>query len=609
MKNLLFLFLILILFIQPVSAQEYNTLSVTNSLVRLLKYDDKAKLPRYGDKMIDVGNGYKILLHKDSPNTIEIFKFTNNNLLWVKSFNLYRSHFKTAFIDNNGNIVVELENYSKEEVLKKFNKGRVFDALVYETSEKSGLFLCKNVYLNKTNFIVDKNGIIVSGLKSILFEAKSEDIAGLAICDSFNYNGKHYYILADQVFFMSIISRIHFYLLEFESENDKMVFKNIKYLFSQNNIKNISIDSSSKAVKIALDSKKMELKGETLYFVNLESIFSHLFGSIRHVCRNHAIENNYKKYSNNLIDNELKEFNYTKEIGSLKKLQKDKNNTILLVKRNSIVRINGKKIFIKNLDSRLLRDIDNISYNNDIYKIKLKETPEYEQNLYLNDEINIKEDGTIINPLKIIKINNCSRNSIKKFKKYGHDFVKIDEILYLLDDNQLYSTDFSFKEGEHDIQIIDNENYYLKYLKTERIIKKYNYYNNGYNPEKERECDFKFSNGFKFWLKGDNLLLRTPDSDKTYHLGRLFQYSVKLPDDFKILDIKIFKNESIVEINTSLGKVIFIPEEEKIISPEIVVKKKFVKIDKPITVIEKFWENSDLNTDKDVYYIQSSEIN
>lgn len=605
MKNLLFLFLLLVLFIQSVNAQEYSTLSITNfqkdymkekvPIVSLLKYDDKSKLPYYGDKIIDVGNGYKILIHESFPYTIEVFKFSKNNLLWVKSFNIYRTKFKSAKLDKKGNLVVELNNYSIKDVYNCIN-------------EREKAFDTGDVYLIKNGFTINENGSIINELEG--FPSRY-----LVFWDSFDYNNRRYYIVGEQAYYIGeVILWINYYLWGFEKENGKMNLKDIKYMFSQKNVSDISITSSDK-INIIFGNKKMTLKGNKLSFNNLQATVAHLFGNIRHAISVQEMKKELNIYSSQNINNQDIETHYSKLMGSLKKLQKDGNDTILLIKKipgwdsfNSIVRINGKKIFIKNLDSRLLEDIDSISYNNGVYKIKLKETLEYEHNLYLNDEIRVKEDGTIIEPLKVIKIDNHNRNPIKKFKKYGHDFVKIGDILYLLDDNQLYSTDFRYKEGEHDIQIIDNENYYLKYLKTERIIKEYNYYNNGYNPEKERECDFKFSNGNKFWLKRGNLLWRPSDSDKTYHLGYLFQYSLELPDDFKILDINISKNESIVEINTSLGKVIFIPEEEKIISPEVVVKKKLVKIDKPITVIEKFWENSDLNIDKDVYYFQSSEI-
>lgn len=607
MKKLLILVILFGFVGSKVYASEYNTLSVSNytnymnktlPYVEIFKYEDKAPLPYYGSYIYDAGGGYKIIVYKGFPYSVDVLKFRDNKLLWIKTFNTYKAIFKSSKSDKNGNLTIELENYSKKDVFDFINnRGEKFNA--------------GDFYLTKKDFTINENGLIINELKGF-----KNEYGQFIHCDSFDYNGKHYYIVGEQIYYIGeVILWINYYLLGFDDENGDMILKDAKYLFSQKTIDDITIDVSNK-VNIAFGNKKMTLKGNKLSFNNLGAFWAHLRGSICHVT---AIYNIKKKLNKNeTINNQYFVCPYSKLIGELVKIQKSGFNTILVTRKvggfnsyNSIIRIdNHNKIFIKTIDDyKLSRDIDNIGYKNGVYRIKLKETPEYEYNLYLNNVINVKEDGTIINPLKIIEMSDSSRNPIKKFKKDGNTFLISNYNLYLLKDDQVYSTELSYNEKEQDIKIIDNENYQLKYLKLERKIKEYNYYTNGYNPEKERECDFKFSDGSKFWIKRDSLLWRPFNSDKTYHLGNLFPQSLSLPEDFKITSINVSDNDSIVEINTSLGKVIFMPQEEKIISPEIVVEKKLVKIDKPVTIVKKFWKNSELNINKDVYYFQSSEVN
>lgn len=609
--NKILILLILLGYIQlPVFAFEYNTLSVSNfqndymknkiPRVELLQYDDKAELP-YGSEVYDAGSGYKLITRKGYPYSIEVLKFRDNRLLWVKSFDIYCANFKSAYPDKQDNLVIELENYSKDDVFDYINnKGKAFDTRGY-------------YHLTKKDFTINTDGSIISELEGLPNKYNQ-----FLYCDSFDYNGKNYYIVAEQAYYIGeVISWINYYLFVFGDENDKRALKDVKYLFSQKNINDINIDFSDK-VNITFGNKKMILKDDKLYFNNLESFLAHLYGSIRHVIAICDVKRQLSTYKIKTINNQS-EGSYSKLIGQLAKIQKSDGNTILATKSiggrkcyNSVIRIDEhNKMFIKTLDDyKLARDIDRIIYKKGVYNITLKETPEYDTNFYLNSVINVKEDGTIINPLKIIKVRNYNRDSIKRFKKDGHSFVMISGQLYLLKGSELYSTELSYKEGKQEVKIIDNENYYLKYPQSERVIKEYNFYNNGYNPEKERECDFKLSNGFKFWIKHTSLLRRDMESNKTYHLGSLFPMDVQIPEDFKIKDINVLNNDSVVEINTSLGKVIFIPDEEKIISPEIIVKKKLVKIDTPVSVVKKFWNDSGLNTDKEIYYFnQASNIN
>lgn len=598
MKKILILLISLGFVISKAYAFEYNTLSVTNytdymnrtlPYVEILKYDDKAPFPYSDSYIYDAGAGYKVIVEKGFPYSIDVLKFRDNKLKWIKTFNTYKANFKSSKTDKNGNLIVELENYSKKDVFDYINnKGKAFDAGEY--------------YLTKKDFTINENGSIISELKGFKNEWHN-----IIYCDSFDYNGKHYYIAGEQLYYIGeVIVWINYFLMSFEDENGDMVLKDAKYLFSQKTIDDINIDISDK-VKITFGNKKMTLKGNKLAFNNIKAFWAHLRGSICHIA---AIRNIKKLNKNENINNQILGSYYSKLIGQLEKIQKSGSNTILLTKKMgefNIIRIdNHNKIFIKTIDDyKLSRDIDSISFKNGVYRIKLKETPEYKYNLYLNNIIEVKEDGTIINPLKIIEMSDSSRNPIKRFKKDGNSFLVSNYNLYLLKDDKVYSTELSYNEKEQDVKIIDNENYLLKYLKAERTIKKYNYYTNGYNPEKERECDFKFSDGSKFWIKSASLLWRSFNSDKTYHLGRLFPQSLSLPENFKVTSINVSNDDSIVEINTSLGKVIFMPQEEKIISPEIIVKKKLVKINKPVSIVKKLWKNSDLNTDKDVYYFQS----
>lgn len=608
MKKLLILVILLGFVGSKVYASEYNTLSVSNytnymnqtlPYVEIFKYDDKAPLPYYDSHIYDAGCGYKVIVTKGYPYEIYVLKFKDNKLLWIKTFNTYKTIFKTSKSDKNGNLTIELENYSKKDVFDFINnRGKKFNA--------------SDFYLTKKDFTINENGSIINELKG--FKNEYEQFIH---CDSFDYNGKHYYIVGEQIYYIGEdILWINYYLLGFDDENGDMILKDAKYLFSQKTIDDITIDASDK-VNIGFGNKKMTLKGNKLSFNNLESFCAHLYGSLRHALSIYDVKKKLNIYKNETINNQGFGYN-SKLIGELSKIQKSGFNTILVTRKvggfnsyNSIIRIdNHNKIFTKTIDDyKLSRDIDSISYKNGVYRIKLKETPEYKYNLYLNNVINVKEDGTIINPLKIIEMSDPSRNQIKRFIKDGNSFLMSNFKLYLLKDDQVYSTELSYNENEQDIKIIDNENYQLKYLKLERKIKDYNYYTNGYNPEKERECDFKFSDGSKFWIKRNSLLWRPFNSDKTYHLGSLFPRSLSLPEDFKITSINVSDNDSIVEINTSLGKVIFMPQEEKIISPEIVVKKKLVKIDKPVSIVKKLWKNSELNINKDVYYFQSSELN
>ena len=138
---------------------------------------------------------------------------------------------------------------------------------------------------------------------------------------------------------------------------------------------------------------------------------------------------------------------------------------------------NHKTYIMKLVSDNMIRDIENISYKDFIYKIRLRNyTPHninnYDAVIYLNNEIEVLENGTIINPLRSI------REIIgENFQKNGNEFIESYDsgYLFLVRDFQLYNTGFSFKDYKatprDSVEIdVDGEYAYFKY--SDNIVKK-----------------------------------------------------------------------------------------------------------------------------------------
>ena len=262
--RLLKLFVVIIacvLTLQPVLAKEYNTLSVT--MGEYEKYNKIKKAPfahllKYNDnelnKYTDVGNGYKI---NNGGEYLNVLKFDGDKLLWSKYFFHGRPNsvlgglstaFKSAYVDNNGNLVIWMENCGGGEYY----------------------------YLTKKYFTVNKHGTLITKLE-VLNPRLLNNIENPAwnnhfyIFNNFDFEGKHYYIVGYCIMnygFLTYtppeVSRVKYSIHRFEDENGKLILKGVKYLFSKKQVDNISIKSFPDRVVISFDDKKFTLTANEL---------------------------------------------------------------------------------------------------------------------------------------------------------------------------------------------------------------------------------------------------------------------------------------------------------------------------------------------------------